>query len=80
MVAKIMKPNLKEMAAIAQKSTLKALEEYRRPEGALENLILGSIIDEHEGVFELYIAGETSKDAKVISCAKVDQWTKSPQK
>lgn len=75
MVIKIMKLKLEEMQDIAQRATLEALKKYERPEGRLEDLTLGAVMNETEGLFELYIAGDAPQDAKMISCAKVQRST-----
>ncbi|MFM2448598.1 MAG: hypothetical protein RIS44_1048 [Pseudomonadota bacterium] len=74
MVTKASLLKLDEMEAIAKKATHDALKAYPRPEN-FENLTLGSGITDSEGIFELYIAGERPRDAKVISCAKVNRST-----
>jgi hypothetical protein len=67
---------LKEMEAIAKKATRDALQPYPRLEGSdSENLTLGTQVNDEEGIFELYIAGERPLDARVISCARVNRRT-----
>lgn len=75
MVSKVKLLKLEDMETIAKRATFDALQAYARPEGDLDLLTLGTGITDDEGVFELYIAGETPRDAKVISCARVDRKT-----
>ena len=68
--------SLKQMENIARKATRDALKDYANaPDLSDKNLTLGSGIEGTEGVFELYIAGERSRDARVLTCARVNRAT-----
>ena len=67
---------LKEMEAIAKRATHDALLPYRPLEWRnSENLTLGTQVTDEEGIFELYLSGETPLDAVVLSCARVNRRT-----
>ena len=62
------------MEPLAREATCAALMKYSPPKH-LENLTLGTQITDTHGIFELYLAGETPRDAMVISEATVDRAT-----
>jgi hypothetical protein len=71
-----MSKELQKLEEIARIATKKALESYVVPDEYKDNLVLGTQFKEEKRIFELYLPGETPKDAIVISSAEVDRKTR----
>lgn len=65
-----------EMEERAKEMTFAALDAYQPPSDEEKSRItLGKMFTDEVGVFELYVAGERSEDAVVISRAEVNRKT-----
>ena len=71
-----MSKELQELEEIARAATRQALEGYVIPEEWRKNLIQGTLFEGDDRVFELYVPGEKSENAIVISSARVNRNTK----
>lgn len=68
--------NLEQMKPIAQEATKRALTAYSSdPRLHDERLSLVSTIDEEYGIFKLILTAERPRDAKILTCAKVNRDT-----
>ena len=72
-----MSKELDELEEIARVATQKALENYIVPEEYKNNLVLTTLFDDDNRIFQLYIPGEKPKDALIIATATVNKNTKN---
>ena len=70
------KLTLSQMEPIARQATREALQGKVIPESLWEKITLSSGYEGDHGVFELYVPGEHSLDAMLISVAKVHRLTR----
>ncbi|WLE58845.1 hypothetical protein GIY62_17315 [Burkholderia plantarii] len=67
---------LSEMESIAKEATYEALRAYVPISDEDKNaLVLGKVLTDEAGVFELYVPGDKAQNAKVVSRASVDRAT-----
>jgi hypothetical protein len=67
---------LSEMESIAKEATYEALRAYVPPSDEDKKaLVLGKVLTDEAGVFELYVPADKAQNAKVISRASVDRTT-----
>ena len=67
--------SLNEMTEIARVATKKELSNYIWPPENMENLTLGSGIEDGFGIFELYFAADLPENAEVLTETKVNRRT-----
>ena len=65
------KKTLEELQEIARRAIQRALEDYLIPEEYRSDLVLGTLFEGEDRVFELYLPGARPSDAVVISSARV---------
>lgn len=76
MVSKTKLLPLSEMEHVAKEATYEALKAYVPPSDEDKKvLVLGKVLTDEAGVFELYVPADRPQDAKVISRATVNRTT-----
>lgn len=76
MVSKTKLLPLSEMEPVAKEATYEALKAYMPPSDEDKKvLVLGKMLTDEAGVFELYVPADKPQDAKVISRATVSRTT-----
>ena len=76
MVSKTKLLPLSEMEPVAKEATYEALKAYTPPSDEdKEVLVLGKMLTDEAGVFELYVPADNPRDAKVITRATVSRAT-----
>lgn len=76
MVSKTKLLPLSKMERVAREATYEALKAYAPPsEEDKKGLVLGKMLTDEAGIFELYVPADRSQDANVISRATVNRTT-----
>ena len=74
----MMGKELEDLQEVARAATRAALEAYEPiPEEWNQDLTLGTFVDGEDRIFELYVARERTRDAIVLTSARVDRATKA---
>ena len=69
---------LAELEEIARVATFEALQSYEAvPVELRKQLVLGTLFDGEDRVFELYVSGERPADALVFTSARVNRRTRA---
>lgn len=67
--------SLDELEEIASVLTKKTLSNYNIPEDIKKNLVLGTLFDGDDRIFQLYIPGDRPEEAQVISSVRINAYT-----
>jgi hypothetical protein len=71
---KLLQPS--EMESMAKKATYDALKAYMPPSDEDQKaLVLGKMLTDEKGIFELYVPADRPQDARVISRATINRTT-----
>jgi hypothetical protein len=66
---------LEELEEIARVLTQTTLVHYEIPESIGNNLVLGTLFDGDDRIFQLYIPGDRPEDAQIISSVRINVFT-----